>query len=679
MNITVRKLELENFKCFQHKTVDFSSDVTVIRGRNGSGKTTIADAILWCLFGKNSQGQSDFDLKTHDSSGRPIPNLDHSVEMELCVRNLVNDGKDEKAYSVKTITLKRTLKETWVKKRGSDEQVFKNNTTEYLVNGELTTAADYKKYISSLISEETFRAITSPTYFPSLKWQQQRDFLTKMAGDITAPDDAKFAALTKQLYDSGEDITARLKHIGYQLKQVKDKLEKIPVRLEEQNKALPPLLDWQSLSVQSVATESQLKELDSKILAIRSGNGNDVRKDQLRKELDEVTTQLYDIKSSHLARLQTLRIERDGKLAEYTRQFSSLLHDQRDIENSLPSFDRLIERCRETLAECEKDAQYIREAWANNLERHVEWDDSQNYCPVCGQYLPEDKLQQHRAEAEQAMNETKARTKKQLIEHAERVKADRAEAEKSIKDYEQQKADAERKLTETKQAVTHVFSEKAQIEKTPVPSIDEALTADDSYQQLLARSESIRNEMESSSVTSDEQAKALADLETRRSECAALLAQLQQQLSTKSQYDRIQSLIEGIHKEQRDLVAQQSELERSEDIARQYQDSQNQILESRINEHFEFVQWRMFRIVNNGGDPFPEPYCECYVNGVAYHDGLNQAARLNAGLDIINALCRHYSVSAPIVIDNSESTLDILPTASQQIRLEVAVSDLQIN
>jgi hypothetical protein len=86
----------------------------------------------------------------------------------------------------------------------------------------------------------------------------------------------------------------------------------------------------------------------------------------------------------------------------------------------------------------------------------------------------------------------------------------------------------------------------------------------------------------------------------------------------------------------------------------------------------------MFRTVNNGGDPFDEPYCECYVNGVAYHDGLNQAARLNAGLDIINALSAHYNVSAPIVLDNSESTINIISTIGQQIRLQVADTDFQL-
>lgn len=181
---------------------------------------------------RTRKAESDFDLKTHDSDGNPIPNLDHSVEMQLSI-----DGR--------TVTLKRTLKETWIKKRGSDEQVFKNNTTEYMYNGEVVTATDYKKLISEMISEDIFRAITNPSYFPSLKWQQQREFLTNLAGEVTIDaDNTEFAELIQELTNSNEDIIAYRKHLSYQIKQVKNKLDMIPVRLEEQHKALPELLDW---------------------------------------------------------------------------------------------------------------------------------------------------------------------------------------------------------------------------------------------------------------------------------------------------------------------------------------------------------------------------------------------------------------------------------------------------
>jgi hypothetical protein len=138
------------------------------------------------------------------------------------------------------------------------------------------------------------------------------------------------------------------------------------------------------------------------------------------------------------------------------------------------------------------------------------------------------------------------------------------------------------------------------------------------------------------------------------------------------------SLINEIEVEHKSLITQLSELEKKEDIAAAYQSRQNAILEERINDKFSLVKWKMFKTVNNGGDSFEEPYCECLVNGIPYGGGLNQAARLNAGLDVIACLCKHFDVSAPIVVDNAESNLNILPTTSQQIRLEVADTDLQL-
>jgi exonuclease SbcC len=93
------------------------------------------------------------------------------------------------------------------------------------------------------------------------------------------------------------------------------------------------------------------------------------------------------------------------------------------------------------------------------------------------------------------------------------------------------------------------------------------------------------------------------------------------------------------------------------------------MVEQSVNRHFSYVTWKMSKEDNNGN---VSPYCECYVGGIALHDGLNQGARVNASLDIINTLCRYYDAYAPIVTDNSESVNKLIDTKSQQIRLFVS-------
>jgi DNA repair exonuclease SbcCD ATPase subunit len=679
MNIRISRLELTNFKCFRHKELTFDSGVTTIRGRNGVGKTTIADAIIWCLFGKNSAGQTTFDLKTHDEQGNTIPHLDHSVEMQLELWS--SAGTMAQGLSVKTVTIRRSLKESWIKKRGATEETLKGHTTEYFIDGESTTAKDFEKYISNLINEDLFRTITYPSYFPSKKWQEQRAFLAGMVGTIAPEEIAttdELADLVKSLSDTpeGVDIIAYRKHLAYQIKKIKDKLEKIPVRLEEQNKALPEKLDWDALQVQYTDVSRQSQEIAEKIIAIKSGNGGDVIRDEIRKEIRFIRTDIEKIEVEQRKLLRIRQDEQDRAIQTARQQFNTLVATQRDLEASLPSFDKLIERCRETLDQCEKDAQEIREDWALNLRRTLNFSDSDCVCPTCGQNLPQEQVMEKRQKAEENLNADKARIKTELTKRAERVKDLRAKAEDEIKNYEAQKAVVAQHITETKEQINTTFAEKQKLEKIGLPTLDTILSNNVQYVALSKQLSEAHAKLDSVSIDEDT-TKQLADLEASKAEYSQILSEVQAQLATKAQYDRIQQLIAGVNEEQKSLVTQLSELEKKEDVARDYQDRQNEILEERVNQHFSIVRWKMFRTVVNNGDPFQEPYCECYVNGVAYRDGLNQAARLNAGLDIINTLCRHYQVSAPIVIDNSESNLNILPTASQQIRLQVADTELQ--
>lgn len=665
MNIRIIKLTLTNFKCFRDKEITFGDDVTTILGRNGAGKTTISDAILWCLFGKNSEGQSDFDIKTHGEDGKPIPHLDHSVELEL-------------KCDTGNITLRRTLKETWIKKRGSQEQVFKNNSTEYLVNGDSYTATDYKKFISQMIDEDLFKAITNPSYFPSLKWQVQREFLTKMIGSIEPEyivgNDDDLLALVHTLDDSADnDIISYRKHLSYQIKQIKDKLDKIPVRLEEQHKALPERLDWESLEFELDKAKKELAEVEQKILEIKSGNGDDVRKDEIRKEVEQLKKKATDIEDRYWKEIISITVERNNKISQLRIKFNSLLNTQKDLESAIKSAETLKKRCIETAEEVyESEKKEIRKRWADT---QLSFDDTESgYCSFCHQPLPADMMDAAREE----FNKHKAELKKELTERAEKANKLLENAKKESEQYNNKVQEAEEKLKETKEEINSVFSDKAKLEKEPVPTFEDKINGDADYQTITKRISELQIKLQNT-TTSEEDKKVLDELTAKKCVLNEGIDTVKTQLATRSQYDKIQQLINGINEEEKNLIEQLSELERKEDVARRYQDRQNTILEERINEHFSLVKWKLFRTVNNGGDPFDEPFCECYVDGVAYHDGLNQAARLNAGLDIINTLCKHYEVSAPIVIDNAESNLDILHTDSQQIRLQVSDVDLQIN
>ena len=664
MNIRITRIALTNFKCFRSKEITLSDDITTIRGRNGVGKTTIADAILFCLFGKNTAGQSDLELFKTLENGSVIPHLDHSVE--LCLTLLREDSQQQ-------VTLRRSIKEVWVKKRGSDETVFKNNTVEYFVNGESYTAADYKKYIASLVSEDVFRAITNPNYFPSLKWQEQRLFLESMAGNIEVPADTlELKALVVRMAADNGDVVAYRKHLSYQIKEIKKKLDLIPTRLEEQNKALPTLHDWDSLAYQADELTRQIKEVDDKIFQMKTGGNANIKREELRKQSEQTTLRMKQIYDQASISVQSAQSEHNKLISEASMRFNEALNNQRLMEQTIAADERLINRCHEI--DYEAELQKLREQWPSSK---FVFDKSLTFCPTCGQELPRDQVDRLYDEARTKFNLNREAKIKDLDERAAIIKRDQKESAEEEGRLKQKLEDDRAQLEVIKEAINTAFADKAKLEKQPVKTADELLAENAEYVALSKQLQELKDAL--ANVSDDEtDPQKLADLEQKRTECNEVLLRCQQQLASRQQYDHITSLIEGINTEQKDLIRQLSELERLEDVARDYQDRQNNLLESRINDHFSLVRWRLTRTVNNGGDSFEEPYCECYVNGVAYHSGLNQAARLNAGLDIVNALCRHYNVSAPIVLDNAESTINIIPTIGQQLRLQVFDSDFSL-
>lgn len=61
--IKILTLSLRNFKGCEALTLEFDGKSASIYGDNATGKTTIYDALTWLLFGKDSRGRGDFEIK----------------------------------------------------------------------------------------------------------------------------------------------------------------------------------------------------------------------------------------------------------------------------------------------------------------------------------------------------------------------------------------------------------------------------------------------------------------------------------------------------------------------------------------------------------------------------------------------------------------------------------------
>ena len=114
-------------------------DRTTVRGTNATGKTTVFDAFTWCLFGKDSTGKTDFEIKTIEN-GRVVEKVPHMVSLVLDV-----DGAEK--------VLTRELHEKWTKPRGKAEAEFTGNETHYYVDGCEVKAKDYEATENGLVDD----------------------------------------------------------------------------------------------------------------------------------------------------------------------------------------------------------------------------------------------------------------------------------------------------------------------------------------------------------------------------------------------------------------------------------------------------------------------------------------------------------------------------------------------
>lgn len=168
----LNRLTCSHFKSFRSYSLDTGGGNATVYGDNGTGKTTLPDALHWVLFGKDSAGRADFELKTVGEDGKAEPMLDHSVELELELHG-------------QPLQIKKTLSENWVKARGSARAEFAGHRTAWEIDRVPLQKKEFDAAIARLCDEERLRLLTSPLYFASvLPWQQRRRILMELCGGL---------------------------------------------------------------------------------------------------------------------------------------------------------------------------------------------------------------------------------------------------------------------------------------------------------------------------------------------------------------------------------------------------------------------------------------------------------------------------------------------------------------
>lgn len=669
--IEVREIRLTDFKGQSEKKIGFGHR-TVVSGKNGCGKTTLADAFMWVFCDKDYSLKSNPDIRPDD--GREcLPRVD----IDLAI-----DGKP--------VSVAKFQKRTESKpKDGKPGKVALSN--KYEINGVPKAERDFKADLKERgFDFDNFLMLSHMEIFTDLKDADARKILFSMSdgagkSDLeiakTVPDCAELVPLLETY--KADEIKAMN---SATLKKAEEQLKAIPNQIigMEQSKVDA---DVAELELQKNALQEQISDLEKQIAQAGNEKAGEIKAELagLRTKLLEIESKaksdLLEQKSSVCNKVSTLELDRNIKTSELNRKTSAL-------ESLRAQKKELLEKLQNARTQYPK----IKDAeWDSSTLESIEsetFKDADTICPTCGQNLPSEQIEQLKSRFEQKKQERinqqlkareeweqdKKRKLDEVIQVGNKASADMKEAHKQ----EEALTSEISKLTdELEQIKTSLDAENKNLEailKEP------GLSGNAEYQQILA---SIKEkEQELNSLDDGEEAK--KQLSEQLSDKKQELAAVNQKIGEANNNVRIDEQIEKLQESQKQYAQNKADAQMILDELKSLSMAKNTALEDAVNQYFDGVKVKLFDTQKNGE---VVDACIWYVQD---KDGdwkklignANTALMMKGKIAIIDGLQKFYGVSYPIFVDCAaeldNSSLEGIKADAQLIFLKVAEGDMTV-
>ena len=648
----LHRLTLTNFAGIKAGTYEFNGVSTDIYGDNGTGKTTVFDSLSWLLFGRASDPDvTDFTPKTKAANG-DAHYLDHSAEAVL------------ELPGGRLLTLKKVYREVYKKRRGSASEEFDGHTIDCFIDG----VPAKEKEFSQLVEEfgggggegtEKLRILALPHYFSeSLKWDMRRRILLEICGDVSDEDvirtSHELADLPGYLLKPGTadqyySVDEYRKIAAARKRDINRELEGIPGRIDEVDRSMP---DTAGVTVET--TESNLNALNAKMQELhqqRADASNSAAAD-LRRRLSEADADTANARAAHL--------ERVNKYNEDTRRRINEMQT-RLRENQTQVFETSAGILMLEMSLTEMQTLRDELLTQYRLVSAEQWDDANCTCPTCKRQLPDDDIEQMRSDFNARRSDRlaainsrgKTEASQEMIDALSTQLKERRSALKACEEL------AARTNADIEQETRGILS-------TDFNDTTEAKALSDARNAILA-------------LIDDVESTNREFLRTKDAEIAATDVEILSWQNKKLAIAMAQSSL----KRREELIAQENDLSNEFEILEHgiylcetFIRAKVNLLNDNINGHFQNIRFKLFEEQINGG---LKECCEAMIpspggNMVPYNHA-NNAAKINARLEIIDALSRHWGISMPIFVDNAESVTQLYSPGAQLIRLIVSEHD----
>ncbi len=649
-------LHLENFQGIKDFRINFDGNNASIFGDNATGKTTIFNSVTWLLFDKPSTGAKNFTPKTKGTDGKDLHYLNHGVEASF----ETDDGR--------IIVLKKIYKENYKKKRGSAIEEFDGHVIDYFVNGVPFKEKEYILFVNNEFgSEEQIKTLMMPDFFSeTLSWEARRKILLDVCGDVSDEDVINSSSELRELpnyllmpgtadrYYSVDDFK---KIANSKRTEINKELQTIPARVDEAQKAMPDITGINLASIKST-----IKRLDNEIEQKEEQKENERRQIlsqdgasiAIQNKIAALQVEISENKSAYITesnKENEATYEEINRLKSEQIKFITSLSDTKlELDNKQREFGEM-NRLRQSYID-----QYNKITAEN-------WQGDE-ICPTCKRSLPEDEIKL----AKDNFNVNKSRMLEEInLKGQQKCNKDMlANLQSSLNSLN----DRINTIQEAVRTYDNLISAANQKLVPPIP-----FENTDLYRQLAEKINALQTDKSNANSAVSERISVI------NNQIADLQNSKQNALSDKSKlmiYDHQSNRIKELCEMEKSLSKEFELLQHGIYLCEEFIKAKVSMLTDRINGRFATVKFRLFIEQLNGGI---KEDCEVLIPAdgkLVPYTFANNAARINAGLEIIDSLSNHWQTSMPVFVDNAESVTKLKNINSQLIRLVVSEHDKKL-
>lgn len=672
MEVKLKRIELENYRCFPQKSVDFCQR-TRISGRNKQGKSTIMSAYLEVMTGKEANGSQPDKIRPHDENGVDFDKVDIIREIHLEI-----DGKPT--------VIRKITKQKWRKPREQSEEVFDGNATEYEVDGFPMSGTKFAEFIGRIAPADVLLMCSNAQPFLSTMQKstsEARKLLEAVSGfnieDFVAQNGYQAVAeITK-----GHSVEDTLKKLRKELTAQKKKVDEKNTEVKYEKNRKAEIIDISALELAKGEWREKLAVVDAEEQQLEQA----VKAyDDMAAEITDLRAKQFEIQSAERGKLEEQCTAVSQKLIPLRGRENDLKFALRNAETQLEDAERKIFTAESTIKQARSDCTYHAALIFDEAKLHAieaeEMSDNAFICPTCKQVLPEEQADKIRADFEESKQRRIAeelRRKeafyKQNDEALDRITESGNQAKKDLEAALKDKEECEKHIAEFKTEIQTVSAEidilTAELEKLP-KEVD--LSANEEYQALSRQIEDKQKQISSL----DSGAEKRSEFRQRRNEYNAELNKIEAQiLKAQADAEEKEQRLVKLEKEQRELGQVEADLQRQIDTVMEFSRHKNEALAAVINPYFDHFHFEFLEFTQEGN---PVETLKIMCGGTDYFDGLNHSDQILCNVSLVRGLQKLNGLNIPVFIDDAESVNgERLPQIEQQmIVLEVSKDGLKV-